>query len=119
MGITGGIESVGGFLAINEMLLQSHDGVLRLFPCWPRSLDAAFGTLRARGAFLVSARLRQGEISHVSLQSEKGRSCTIANPWPGRTVSVVRDGRRAEEATGEQLLVATAPGETLELSVVG
>ena len=28
----GGIENCSGFLAINEMLLQSHDGIIRLFP---------------------------------------------------------------------------------------
>ena len=45
----GGIENCSGFLAINEMLLQSHDSVIRLFPCWPRDMDARFGTLRTVG----------------------------------------------------------------------
>jgi len=66
----GGLENRSGFLAINEMLLRSHDGVMRLFPCWPREMDATFGTLRAVGAFLVSAELKNGLISSVSISSE-------------------------------------------------
>ncbi len=42
----GGIENCSGFLAINEMLLQSHEGVLRFFPDWPKDEDARFGNLR-------------------------------------------------------------------------
>jgi hypothetical protein len=42
-------------LAINEMLLQSHEGALRFFPVWPAHRGAAFTTLRTNGGFLVSA----------------------------------------------------------------
>jgi ribosome-associated protein len=59
----GGIENCSGVPAtINEMLLQSHDGVLRLFPVWPRDRAAQFGNLRARGAFLVSSQFREGRV---------------------------------------------------------
>mgnify|MGYP003347034142 CR=1 FL=1 len=49
----GGIETAGIVEAINGMLLQSHDGVVRIFPSWNRALDAEFKRLRAVGAFLV------------------------------------------------------------------
>ena len=42
-------------LAVNEMLLQSHEGALRFFPVWPANRAATFTTLRTNGAFLVSA----------------------------------------------------------------
>jgi len=54
----GGIETAGIIEAINSMLLQSHDGVLRIFPNWDRAVDAEFRRLRAVGAFLVEARYR-------------------------------------------------------------
>ncbi len=111
----GGIESVGGLPAVNEMLMQSHDGVLRLFPCWPKRLDARFGTLRARGAFLVSAGMKGGTIGPVCLTSEKGRPCTIVNPWPGRQMRLIRNGTPAEALQGDRVTFATTRGETLEL----
>ena len=57
----GGIETAGGAQAVNDMLLQSSEGFLRFFPVWPAGEDAAFDTLRAVGAFLVSASL-EGEL---------------------------------------------------------
>ena len=57
----GGIETAGGAQAVNDMLLQSSEGFLRFFPVWPAGEDAAFNTLRAVGAFLVSASL-EGEL---------------------------------------------------------
>ena len=51
----GGIESCGGIIsAVDEMLMQSHEGVIRVFPVWPKEMPARFGNLRAYGAFLVS-----------------------------------------------------------------
>ncbi len=111
----GGIESCSGFLAINEMLLQSHEGVLRFFPCWPKDQDARFGDLRAVGAFLVCAELKGGVVSYVNITSEKGRDCTVHNPWPGKTVRVVRNGKPAEVASGKRFTLKTARGENVEL----
>jgi len=112
----GGVENSSGFLAINEMLFQSYDGVLRFFPCWPKDLDARFGTLRARGAFLVSAEIKKGVIGNITIFSEKGRDCTVVNPWPGDDVSFVRNGKNAEKLTGNRFIFKTAPGETIQLS---
>ncbi len=112
----GGIESCGGFLAINEMLLQSYNGVIRLFPDWPGNLNARFGTLRAVGAFLVSAQLKDGIVRGVQIISRKGRNCTIVNPWPGQTVRVTRNGKPAEWVTGRQFTVPTTPHEVFDLA---
>ena len=111
----GGIENVAPFLAVTEMLIQSRGGVIRLFPCWPRELDARFGTLRAVGAFLVSAELKAGVVRGVSITSEKGAPCVVLNPWPGRKVRLTRDGRSGELAEGERFNFAVAAGETIGL----
>ena len=111
----GGIENCSGFLALNEMLLQSHEGVLRLFPCWPRAKEAKFGTLRAVGAFLVSAELKGGVVSGVRILSEKGRPCTLVNPWPNQKVEIIRNGRSAETVAGDRFTLKTSVEEALAL----
>ena len=54
---------LGGILmtALNEMLLQSHDGVIRVFPSLPAGWRDASFQLRAAGGFLVSGEKRGGE----------------------------------------------------------
>jgi alpha-L-fucosidase 2 len=113
----GGIENVSGFLAVAEMLLQSHEGVIRLFPVWPKEQPARFGNLRTVGAFLVSAELNNGEIGGVRVQSDKGRPCTIQNPWPGKQVVLVHPGTSQPVSVqeGERVRFETSRGETLEL----
>lgn len=73
----------GAAAAIMEMLLQSWDGRIRVFPAIPPAWrEAAFHDLRAEGAFLVSALRRNGAVIWVQIISEKGRPCKLANPFP-------------------------------------
>ncbi len=62
---------------INEMLLQSYEGIIRLFPCWDKKSPASFENLRADGAFLVSAELKNKKISSIKIKSLKGRKCNL------------------------------------------
>lgn len=113
----GGIENCSGVPAtINEMLVQAHRGVLRVFPVWPRDRAASFGRLRTSGAFLVSAELRDGEVARVVVESERGRRCRMVNPWPGRRVILRRAGRADEVLAGERIEWETKVGE---LAVLG
>ena len=111
----GGIENVSPALGVTEMLLQSHEGVIRFFPCWPKDQDARFGTLRAKGAFLVSAELKGGIVSSVIVTSEKGGDCVIQNPWQDKSVHVIRNGQSAESVSGSRFTIKTAVNETIEL----
>lgn len=77
----GGIEHLTTVPAtVNEMLMQSHDGVIRLFPCWNKKSPASFENLRADGAFLVSAELKNEQIASFRIKSLKGRLCTVDCP---------------------------------------
>lgn len=101
--------------AVNEMLLQGHEGVLRLFPGWPAGRSARFANLRAHGAFLVSA-AREGDIvGPVQIFSEKGRLCAVQNPWPGRPVRIIRDGTPAEVVSGARFSFHTGQMEHILL----
>lgn len=74
----GGIEHLTMIPAtINEMLMQSHEKVIRLFPCWDKTQDASFDNLRADGAFLVSSELKNGKIESLSIHSLNGRECVV------------------------------------------
>jgi hypothetical protein len=111
----GGIESCGGFLAINEMLMQSHEGIIRFFPDWPRDEDARFGNLRAVGAFLVSAEMKNGVVTGVKMVSEKGLDCTVQNPWPGKSVRLIRNAQPGELLSGDRFNFKTKAGEIFGL----
>jgi hypothetical protein len=100
---------------INEMLLQSHQGVIRLFPDWPKDKDARFDKLRAYGAFLVSAEMKGGAVQNVRIVSERGQLCTLRNPWPGKKVRLTRNGNPAEELAGDLVKFTTGIGEVFEL----
>ena len=74
----GGIEHLTTVPAtINEMLMQSYEGVIRLYPCWVRSMNASFENLRADGAFLVSSSLENGQVTSLKIKSLKGRMCSV------------------------------------------
>ena len=74
-------ENFGLPVVINECLMQSYNGTIRLFPNWPLEKDAEFHQLRAAGAFLVSASLKDGKVSQVEVFSEAGSKLKIILPW--------------------------------------
>jgi len=70
---------------IQEMLLQSHAGQMRVFPAIPTSWQAvSFSTLRAEGAFLVSATMAKGAVVTLRIRAEEGGLARIANPFGTR-----------------------------------
>ncbi|MCC6694325.1 MAG: glycoside hydrolase N-terminal domain-containing protein [Candidatus Hydrogenedentes bacterium] len=96
----------GASAAIMEMLLQSYNGRLRLFPTVPdRWHDASFQNLRAEGAFLVTARLEKGEVVGAIVTSEAGLPCEIVNPYGESKVTVTR-------------LDANEPAQTVEGNII-
>jgi hypothetical protein len=84
----GGIETCGSIDAVNCMLLQSNFEELRLFPVWPKTRDAQFHRLRAKGAFVVSSVFAHGSVSFIDVVSEQGRPLTIINPWTTEAIEV-------------------------------
>ncbi|OQP55769.1 glycosyl hydrolase family 95 catalytic domain-containing protein [Niastella populi] len=115
----GGMETLSAVpMTVNEMLLQSYEGVIRIFPNWNHNRDASFSKLRAYGAFLVSSSLRNGRIELVKLQSEKGRTCVIQNPWPGKTVQCIRNGKKTAILSGQRFSFDTKANETIILKAI-
>jgi hypothetical protein len=67
---------------INEMLLQSWGGIIRIFPAVPDEWkDAAFHDLRARGSFLVSAVRKNRRTTFIRIKSLAGHPCLLKTGW--------------------------------------
>lgn len=98
---------------INECLLQSYTGALRFFPNWPKDKKASFRTLRAAGAFLVSASFADGEVQWIEVFSEAGAELRLINPW-GDRAACIRRGQE-EPLAGSVLTMPTEAGETIRL----
>lgn len=99
---------------IDECMLQSYTGSLRFFPNWPNDKDAEFRTLRAAGAFLVSARFSDGMVQWIEITSEAGSQLNIISPWSNGAICVNSEGR--QDLTGNHLSIATKPGEVIQLT---
>ena len=89
--------------AVGEMLLQSHEGIVRLCPATPDDWEVAF-TLVARGGFRVSAERAGGRISWVHVESRLGHRFVLDNPWTGAARIFVWEGPRLART------IATEPG---------
>jgi hypothetical protein len=64
--------------SVHDMLLQSWDGKIRLFPATPEHWkDIAFYHLRTEGAFLVSAKKIRGETEFIQIENLKGKQLII------------------------------------------
>jgi len=102
------VENFALPVVINECLLQSYTGVLRLFPNWSQANgNARFETLRAVGAFLVSASYDGKVVSNVALFSEKGATAKLVNPWPKTQLKVTR-------VKDSQPVIVSVQGEIVE-----
>jgi hypothetical protein len=99
---------------VQEMMLLSHEGILRFFRVWPvKSLpNASFRDLRAYGAFRVSAKLEGGRVKEAGIFSEKGRNCLVEAFSPQPAVSDETGREIIFERKGEHVIeFKTEPGK--------
>ena len=107
----GGLENSSSIpTTVNEMLLQSYEGILRLFPVWKQ--DARFHGLRAYGAFVIDASRENGRI-HAEILIEQGMPLTLESPGDDY-VLLMEDGRKIP-VTEDILTVETRKGEKIVL----
>lgn len=117
----GGIETAGIIEAVNNMLMQSHDGVIRIFPNWDRTIDAEFKRLRAQGAFLVEAKYRASKqvVDSVRIFSEKGNTCVVQRPFAEAGITVARADNQQPVAAiqnEEEFTFDTTAGVTYDIT---
>jgi alpha-L-fucosidase 2 len=98
---------------VQEMLIQSHSGVVRLFPAIPGGWkEVSFNKLRAEGAFLVSAVMKNGIVDEVSIFSEKGGDLKLAAPFAGGKFKCSSGYKISDDIIG----IETIPGQRFSFS---
>ena len=105
--------------ALQEMLIQSHGGLIRVFPAIPAAWkECSFTRLRTDGAFLVTAERTGGVVRRVAIFSEKGSQCRMENPWPGARLTLT--GLKIEnlKSTGAVLEFDTVVGQEVVMEPV-
>jgi alpha-L-fucosidase 2 len=118
MTVEGGLSVIP---AVNEMLLQSWGGIIRLFPSIPDIwFDVSFKDLRAEGAFVVSSCMVDRKVQYVKITSEAGCVCRVKNPFAYDKCLLVEGGSRySRELAGDILEFSTHYGETYFLVPCG
>ena len=90
------LESLFGFCdALQEMLLQEHNGYIEVFPASPEEWEekASFRRLRSYQGVLVSAALKQGVPQKVLLESRKAVTVKVLNNFGTDTLCVKENGK--------------------------
>lgn len=93
----------GAAAGIAEILLQSHDGVIRLLPALPDAwVSGSIKGLKARGGFEVDISWEKGKLRHAAIRSRLGESCTVQYG----TKTVTFKTMRGKSYRVDQLLVS-------------
>lgn len=107
----------GNFAAaagIQEMLLQSYSGTIRVFPAVPATWrEASFRGLRAEGAFVVSASRKNGQTQTLQIVSETGGAFRLENPFGENGYGLIGVEPGSVTKEGNDLLLDTRPGQTV------
>ncbi len=112
MQMDAGMGTVG---AILDLLVHCRRGVTHVFAGIPASWpNAAFERVRIEGAFLVSSEIASGDVSHVTVHSDRGGKFRLANPWT--TSAIVDRNGRQERLDGAVLEVTMNSGESLRVT---
>ncbi|MGW7684162.1 glycosyl hydrolase family 95 catalytic domain-containing protein [Kribbella sp. NPDC054772] len=102
----GGVLTTG----LQEALVQSYDGVVRVAPAWPSDWDVS-GSVQIPGGHRVSTEVQDGVPSVVGIQAGSRETLKVANPWAGQQVRVVDShGRVVVSPTSSDVVsVAVTP----------
>lgn len=99
----------GGTAGIAELLLQSHEGFIRLLPALPPAWPCgSIKGLRARGGFGVDIDWRDGSLIEAKITSDLGGPCNIKLPKGEFRI----DGK----AASGRVSVQTRPGQVIHIT---
>ena len=99
--------------AMNEALLQSYDGTIRVFPAFNGHKTARF-TLHAQGGFVVSSEIKSGNIAWIAIKSLYGNTCRLELPWNETSLQSSLN-RNSRLVSGKTTAIKTKPDEVILL----
>lgn len=103
---------------LQEMLIQSHAGFLELFPAIPADWNTvSFKTLRAEGAFLVSAKKENGKVESLNIHSEKGGRLKVKSPF-GKFEQKIQGKVKISQSEAGFILIDFEPNSRIELNAI-
>jgi len=103
--------------AMNESMLQSYDGSLRIFPAFPSNKTGRF-TLHAEGGFVVSSEIKSGKIKWICIKSLLGNTCKLELPWEKAVIqSNLR--KKSQKVEGNSAVIKTKTGEIVTVFAEG
>ncbi|MDE0504594.1 MAG: hypothetical protein OXI86_11000, partial [Candidatus Poribacteria bacterium] len=106
---------MGAVDSLNQMLLQSWGGRIRVFPACPNHWrEIRFDNLRCEGGIEVSAVRESGRTLGVRLQSASERSVRLVNPFSDSGGYL--DGRQIQPASNGDLEFNLSAGKGIWLT---
>ncbi len=98
---------------INESLLQSYDGTIRIFPAFSGRKTARF-TLHAQGGFVISSEIKAAEVQWISIKSLHGNPCKLELPW---TKAIIQSNltKKIRIVSSKTAVIKTKPEELITL----
>lgn len=103
-------------VSVNEMLLQSFNDILEVFPCvMPMFVQKPliFKNLQAKNGFSVSATWNSGKTQNIEILSRNGNVCVLKIPQNWTNISVYNGNQKAEiksDKSGNTISFATQAG---------
>jgi len=98
---------------IHEMLLQSNNGYIEIFPTIPASWQhISFKTLRTEGAFLVSAKKENAAVEEVTIKATVTGEMKLQLPFK---TFFIADGKKTYQVKDNILHVMMKKGESVTI----
>ena len=94
----GVLEGASAFLYLaSTALLQSRNGIIKVFPAVPENFSGSFEKMLAENAIEVSAKMRNGKVTEVKLKSLYGGKYQLTAPFADRQKEILSGELKAGE----------------------
>ena len=101
---------------VQEMLLQTYGGIVRIFPAVPTGWSAGFH-LHGEGGITVEASKSASEIERVEISASRPVKITVVNPWPAsRQIILTRSNTAKGEPMPDRVEISLEKGASVVLA---